>query len=254
MITTPNPEHIMLARKDRKLKNVLNQAEISLPDGVGLAAATKFNRMTAPEVPLVKPLILLIKGVVVGASVLVNKKWLYSELKPIHGRKMFLKLVDLANKKKWRLVFLGGVGEVAPKSAEILRKKYKKVEILAFTAPSLDQNGKIVSKEDLLKQKRIVDKINKFKPHLVFAGFGAPKQEKWLAEWLPKLSAGGGMVVGGTFDYIAELHKLPPKWMSDIELEWLWRLMTQPRRLKRILTAFPLFPLVVYQEKVREKN
>jgi N-acetylglucosaminyldiphosphoundecaprenol N-acetyl-beta-D-mannosaminyltransferase len=84
-------------------------------------------------------------------------------------------------------------------------------------------------------------------------GFGAPKQEKWIYKWLPKLRVGGAMAVGGTFAYLSGQSKLPPKWMEERGLEWLWRLLNEPRRALRILKAVILFPLKISWYKFHQK-
>jgi N-acetylglucosaminyldiphosphoundecaprenol N-acetyl-beta-D-mannosaminyltransferase len=58
------------------------------------------------------------------------------------------------------------------------------------------------------------------------------------------------MAVGGTFRYIAGMSKLPPKWMENFGLEWVWRLITEPKRFSRIFNAFPIFPLRIFWFKI----
>jgi N-acetylglucosaminyldiphosphoundecaprenol N-acetyl-beta-D-mannosaminyltransferase len=80
--------------------------------------------------------------------------------------------------------------------------------------------------------------------------FNNPKQEIWIYKNLKSLTVGGAMAVGGTFRYIAGLSKLPSAWMEKAGLEWLYRLITEPYRLRRVLNAFPVFPLRVFLYKV----
>jgi len=249
-IVTPNPEILIRAQKDKSLKKILNAADISLPDGVGLAQAAKFINLPGPKFGPLRFFALLFQGAVVGLATFVKLDWLSGSLNLIRGRDMFLALLKLANQKNWRVFLLGGREGVAGQTAEILAKSLKKVRLAFSDGPQLNEKAKPVTKEDVFVEKKVVEKINQFKPHLLFVAFGAPKQEKWVYKWLPRLNVGGAMVVGGAFDYLAGRTNLPPAWMENLGLEWLWRLVKQPWRLRRIFTAFPIFPLKVFWHKL----
>jgi len=246
IIVTPNPEIVTKAQKDKELTRILNSANLSLPDGIGLAAAHKFMSFRAPKWKILRAPVLLAQGFVVGLAVLFGDRWLTKDLKIIKGREIFLELMKLANKKSWRVFLLGGEGGVAGKAAKNLQKSLKKIVLESAEGSMLDENAIPISKKDIKIEKDVIRSINKLKPHLLFVALGAPKQEKWLDKWMEDLNIGGAMVVGGTFDYMARKTALPPKWMEKLGLEWLWRLMDQPGRAKRIFMAFPLFPLRVY--------
>lgn len=155
----------------------------------------------------------------------------------IKGRELFLELVALARKKNWKVFFVGG-------------EKIKKVT----AGPRLNKNGEPISERDKKIEIELVEKINKFKPDLLFVGFGMPKQEKWISKWLPKLEVGGAMAVGGTFDYVFGKAKLPPAWIGKAGLEWLWRALHEPKRVLRILNAVVIFPLEVFWYKFQKKT
>jgi N-acetylglucosaminyldiphosphoundecaprenol N-acetyl-beta-D-mannosaminyltransferase len=246
LIVTPNPEIIMRAQTNKELARILNTANLSLPDGIGLAAAHRFMTLCSPKWKVLRAPVLLIQGFVVGLAVLFDAKWLTRDLNIIKGREFFLELMKLANKKSWKVFLLGGESGVAGKTAKNLQKSLKKVVLKSAEGPMLDENAIPVSKKDVKTEKDVVRKINKLKPHLLFIALGAPKQEKWWDKWKEGLNIGGAMVVGGTFDYMAQKVVLPPKWMENLGLEWLWRLVTQPERAKRIIKAFPVFPLKIY--------
>jgi N-acetylglucosaminyldiphosphoundecaprenol N-acetyl-beta-D-mannosaminyltransferase len=193
----------------------------------------------------------------VGTSTFINRKWLFKSLNLIKGRELFMDLVKLANKKAWRVYLLGGREAVAQKTAEVLTHNLRKIKIKYNSGPELNENGNPVNESNIKIEKDIVEEINEFKPHLLFVAFGPGKQEKWLYKWLPSLKFGAGMVVGGTFDYVSGKAKLPPSWMANYGLEWVWRLITQPfyypKRVKRVVMAFPVFPLKVFWHKFNLK-
>jgi N-acetylglucosaminyldiphosphoundecaprenol N-acetyl-beta-D-mannosaminyltransferase len=158
---------------------------------------------------------------------------------------LFEDLIFLANKKKFRVVLIGDDKQSAQKAAGALKGNYKKVNIFAFSGPRRDREGKPFDDKERLKEKEIINSINKIRPHLVFVGFGAPKQEKWIWRNKDKLDVGGMMVVGGTFDYVSGKLKYPPRFFEKAGLEWLWRLLVQPKRLGRIFRAVFVFPVKV---------
>jgi N-acetylglucosaminyldiphosphoundecaprenol N-acetyl-beta-D-mannosaminyltransferase len=206
-IVTPNPELILASQKNKELKEAMNNADLPVPDGVGLKIAN-------PALTIIK------------------------------GRELFLELIKLAEKRKWKVFLLGGLEGEAAKAASQLKIKNLKLKIATDMGPILENSAEATGKNKRLETETI-EKINKFAPELLFVAFGNPKQEIWIHKNLSKLNIGGAMAVGGTFRYIAGITPLPPKWMAKAGLEWLWRLLTEPSRLERIFNAVFVFPLKV---------
>lgn len=220
-IFTPNPELVLMANQDQNLKNIINAGTLLVPDGVGLNYASKFL--------YAKPLTI------------------------IPGRVLFIKLIELANKKHWRVFFLGGNGSEAEEARLSLEKNYKSIKIDTFKGPILNNSGIPDTEVDKRLQIDALNRINKFKPHLLFVAFGNPKQELWINKNLKSLSINGAMAVGGTFNYVAGKSLRAPQWMETAGLEWFWRLLTEPQRLPRILNAVVIFPLFVLKSKIFTK-
>jgi N-acetylglucosaminyldiphosphoundecaprenol N-acetyl-beta-D-mannosaminyltransferase len=204
-IVTPNPELVLMARKNNLLKNALNSADLSVPDGVGL-------KLAIPGLNIIK------------------------------GRDLFTELIKLAVKKNWRVFLLGGMGDEAKIASRKLQIANPKLQIQSDKFVKLDQSANPVTENDKELEKSAIDKINKFAPELLFVAFGNPKQEIWIHNNLSKLKVGGAMAVGGAFRYTAGLSKLPPKWIEQSSLEWLWRVFTEPHRINRIWNAVVVFP------------
>jgi N-acetylglucosaminyldiphosphoundecaprenol N-acetyl-beta-D-mannosaminyltransferase len=249
-ISTPNPEIILTAQEDPEFHKALENSDLAIPDGIGLAQAAKFLSLPAPKNFFIRTLVLLFQGAAVGLATFFKKEWLISSLRIIKGRVLFIELIKHASKKRWKIFLLGGKPGVAKEAGLNLRKSFTGVRIAYFAGPTLNGKGEPASKEEAETQREAIDQINEFKPQLLFVAFGAPKQEKWVYKHLPKLKVGGAMVVGGAIDFMAGEATLPPKWMEDAGLEWIWRLIKEPRRLKRIFTAFPVFPLKVFWYKL----
>lgn len=213
-IVTPNPELILMAQKNKKLKIALNEADMSVPDGVGLKIAN-------PSLNIIK------------------------------GRELCDSLIRLASQKGWKVFFLGGLDNEAQLAAQKLQIINNKAEIDFAPGPKLNSNAKPSSKKDVEIEKQVIERINKFAPQLLFVAFGNPRQEIWINEHLSDLNIGGAMCVGGTLRYIAGISKLPPKWMASCGLEWLWRLITEPYRAGRVLNAVIVFPVKALLSKLR---
>lgn len=249
-IVTPNPEQIIVAHKDEQYKEILNSADVSIPDGIGLIAACKFNSLPRPKNFIKRALVLFAQGLGVGFSVLFDRAWLESELKLIKGREVFTELIKLANKRSWKVVLVGDKNNSAQKAAKKLRQNYIKLKILGLTGPDLKDDGSLKSSGEKQIEEKVVERIRREKPDILFIGFRAPVQEKWLYRRYDEMTFRCGMVVGGTFDYVSEKKTLPPSWIEDLNLEWLWRLIKRDQKAKRIMRAFPEFAWRIYWEKL----
>ena len=202
IIATINPEMVVSAQKDPEFKEVLNQADLSLPDGFGVILASWFlgNKL---------------KSRITG----VDFSW---------------KLAELAENSGYSICLVGGEKNSGPKAVKVLKKKFPRLTVFT-SGNNLKLNDPIIIKE-----------INEFKPNILLVAFGFGRQEKWIANNLDKLpSADIAIGVGGTFDFISGRVRRAPKLMRRLGLEWLWRLVYQPWRWKRILTATCKFSYLV---------
>lgn len=144
--------------------------------------------------------------------------------------------VDLIYSLKGKIFLLGGKEGVAKKVKEKLTTKVVGTE-----------HGH----QDL---KKVIKKINKAKPKILLVGLGSPKQEKWIYENLAKMpSVKMAVGVGGAFDFISGRVKRAPKFLQKIGLEWLWRLILQPWRIKRVFEGVVGLSWLVIRTKVKNK-
>lgn len=216
-IVTPNPEITLMAKDDWLLRKAIVKSDLSIPDGVGLKFAYKF---------------------------LFNEN-----LNIIKGRELFLDIVKLADEKSLKVYFVGGFKNETEKAKLELIKTYKNIQIQVSSAPNYGNNGQPLTEEDRKLHKNLISKIKMYGPDLIFVGLGAPKQEKWIFRNFFRLDVVGAMAVGGTFNYIGKTFPLPPKFIEKLGLEWLWRLIIEPRRFKRIYNAVVVFPFVIFKSK-----
>ncbi len=193
VIFTPNPEQVVQARDNPSFKACLNSSDLNLVDGVGIVWYLKIKR---------------------GISV-----------QRISGVDLAWQLLEFLNQEKGRVFLLGGREEVNELAISRLREKFPSLEIKGVGGNKVGAQGKI--------GEEIVGVINAFRPDLLLVAFGAPKQEFFSCRYRDVLKAKVLMVVGGAFDYWAGKVPRAPGWMQKLGLEWLFRLIIEPWRIKR---------------------
>jgi len=211
-ITTVNPEFVVAAQRDAEFRNIINQADLALPDGIGLLKAARFlQTKSLPE--------------------------------RVPGSDLVIKLAELSHVKGYRLYFLGAAEGVAELAARKLRQRYPQVQIVGCYAgsPALAEN------------EAILQRILPTQPDILLVAYGAPQQDKWIARNKEQLQIPVCMGVGGSFDFIAGSAQRAPRWLQQLHLEWLHRLIRQPWRWRRIWNAVPYFSWLVWRERWRSQ-
>ena len=246
-ITTPNPEIVLKASKDRKLRDIIGRSFLAIPDGVGLQIALKFLSMSKFSNRIVRKVVYPLQLLL---SVILGRK------NVVKGRELMLNLFGLTNQKKLKVYLLGATKSVNAKAIDKFRNEYSGAKIKGSSGPELNSNAKPLGKLQEKLNREAVEEINRFAPSMLFVAFGCPKQEKWIAKWLPRLNVKMAMTVGGALDYYAGVAKIPPKWMVRVGLEWLWRLIKpsyyQPRkRFYRIVNSVIVFPWKIFVYKLQ---
>lgn len=251
-IVTPNPENLLLATKDWLLKKAIERSHFSVPDGIGLAMAFKFLELKDDKSNIFRPFILLYEGLKIGLLALQDKQKLTEGFEIIKGRELFIDILEIINQRKGRVYLFGGENGEQEQSIKNLKLKFPDITFQTnYKFPFFSKNGQPVSVSDKKMHKSILGSIKLFEPDMVFVALNTPKQEKWIFRNLYRLQkVTGAMTVGGTFNYVAGNMKLPPKWMENLGLEWVYRLLQEPKRLRRILNAFPIFPWKVFMWKL----
>lgn len=143
-------------------------------------------------------------------------------------------LMSKADSQGWRVVYLGSKPGVAEKGAEILRAKYPNLQIAT-------EHGYFSQSADCLENKAVLEKINSYRPHILMVGMGMPRQEQWIMNNLSQIKANVILPSGACIDYVAGEVATPPRWMGKIGLEWLYRLLSEPKRLWRRYLVEPWF-------------
>ena len=195
-------------------KKIIDNAEIVIPDGAPLAWALKsLGHRSAIQ---------------------------------IRGTDLMLKICQEAEKKNIPIGFYGGTEECLKKLVSFMEKKFPNLMIEFHSSPPF--------RSLTLKEKEItITNINSTGVRILFVGLGCPKQEKWMADHMNKLSC--VMIgVGAAFDFVSGTKKKAPRFIQKIGMEWFFRLISEPKRLwKRYLMQNPRFIVFFIRQWFREK-
>jgi N-acetylglucosaminyldiphosphoundecaprenol N-acetyl-beta-D-mannosaminyltransferase len=206
-VCTVNPEFVMQARRNRAFRDVLNSTDLTTPDGVGIILAGRL--LGAP-----------FKGRATGVA-LVNR------------------VAELASREGYSIFLLGAAPGVAHEAGRALERRYPGVRIAGAYAGS-------PRAEDLPEIERCLDAA---RPDILLVAYGAPRQDLWIRRYGRRLpgSVKLAMGVGGVFDYLSGRVPLAPPLVRRLGLEWLYRLVKQPWRWRRILRVFAFGSMILLE-------
>ncbi len=155
----------------------------------------------------------------------------------VSGVELVEMLCSLSPEKHYRLFFFGSAPGVAEMAAEKMMLKYPGCEIVGT------RNGFFTENDN----NDIVAQIQNAKPDILCVALGIPKQEMWIAEHIQTLGVPICIGVGGTFDVLSGNVQRAPKWMRKLSIEWLHRLISNPRKIGKVMTL-PKFVLLILRQ------
>jgi len=154
----------------------------------------------------------------------------------MNGTDFIPKVFDLVSRRKHKVFLLGGKPGICEKAKSNILKIHPEIEIVGYN------NG--YYKDDML----IVDKINSSGADILIVGMGVPKQEIWIDNYKPLLNTKVCIAGGAIIDFLAEAVKRAPLWVQRIHLEWLFRMLQEPKRLwKRYMFGNITFFLYIFR-------
>lgn len=237
-IVTPYSEFFGHAARNYKFRDVINAADIALPDGIGVQWAAYYDSIPLKSknyyLKIFEAFLLMI---LTGVQILFSGKRIKSIIpEKISGSSFFWDLVSLASQKNLKIFLLGGFENTPELVAKAVQKRFPNVQLAGFS------NG---GPEEIS-----VDEINKAGTDILMVAYGPVTQEFWIKENLERLNVKIAIGLGGTFDYVAGKKPLAPLLLRNIGLEWLFRLFTQPERFKRIWNGVIGLILIAIRYKV----
>jgi len=216
VVNTINPHSYVTAKSDTYFTEALKNSDLLVPDGSGIVLAAKQ----------------------------INKQ----SIKKIAGADLHKFLLEKMNKKNRKVFYMGASQNTLNKIEEKIKKEYQNITVSSYSPPFKDEFSK--EENDI-----ILSKINKFKPDVLFIGMTAPKQEKWLHTHKDDLDFKIASSIGAVFDFYAGTVQRPSQIWLDLHLEWLGRLVKEPKRMwKRNFVSTPLFLLDIVLFKIGIKK
>ena len=211
-IVVSNAYDVVTGRRDVKIKNAANASALTILDGISL--------------------------------VLIARLYGYAFGKRAYGPDLMLAFLKLSEEKGYSHFFYGSKVETLSLLVRNLKEKFPHLKVLGTYSPSF----KPLSDDE---DRVIVNIINKAAPDVLWVGLGTPKQQLWMYEHRDKLRVPVMVGVGAAFDFLAGVKPQAPRWVRDNGFEWLFRLVTEPKRLwRRYLINYPLFVYYVLVELV----
>jgi len=217
-IVTPNTDHVVRYHRDPEFSRAVDAAWMRLADGMPLVWASRLLGRPLPE--------------------------------RVAGSDLLPELCELAAQEGYSVFLLGGRAGVAQRAAETLRSRYRGLKVAGTYTPV---EGFAQDPQD---QEAAVQAVNGVTPDILFVGVGSPTQELWVLRNWDRLRVRVAVCCGAALDYAAGTKPRAPLWMRRAGLEWLWRLVHEPRRLwRRYLLEDPAFFGIllraVWEERIR---
>jgi N-acetylglucosaminyldiphosphoundecaprenol N-acetyl-beta-D-mannosaminyltransferase len=210
IIFASNPEKNFSVPENQILYNVFKNADLLIPDGIGMVLAAKF---------------------LYGAHI-----------ERVPGCELMQNICALSAEKGYKIFIYGAKEEVNKAAAETLMKRHPSIEIVGR------QNGYL--RDD--KMDDLIKRINDSKAQILFLAMGSPKQEMWISKYRDRLlNVRVCQGIGGTLDVLAGTVKRAPEIYCKTGLEWFYRLLSEPARIRRQI-KLPLFAAQVFIKKIRQ--
>jgi N-acetylglucosaminyldiphosphoundecaprenol N-acetyl-beta-D-mannosaminyltransferase len=204
---------VMESRRDERLREIHNRAGMVTPDGMPLVW---FSRLAGK-----------------------------THMERVCGSDLMRKMTAVSSRRGYRQFYYGGGEGVADRLREALVHEHPTLKVVGTLCPPFRA---LTPQED----QAAVDAINAERPDIVWVGLSTPKQELWMASHLGRVDAPVMVGVGAAFDFLAGTKHQAPLWMQRNGLEWLFRLLSEPRRLwRRYAYIVPGFPILVAGELLR---
>jgi len=206
-VVTVNPEMFEYAEKNPDFANIVKEAEMVIPDGIGVKIALKINGYDIPRIP---------------------------------GIDFAYKLLQESAKNNTPVAIVGAKSEIIEKAVENLKAQIEGLDIVYYHDGYFSNDGEIYNQ--LLEKS----------PKLILVAMGSPRQEQFIYNAKKILNPALMVGIGGSLDVWSGIVRRAPKIFQVLGLEWLYRTVSQPSRLKRIFPTLPLFLIRAIRYKYKK--
>jgi N-acetylglucosaminyldiphosphoundecaprenol N-acetyl-beta-D-mannosaminyltransferase len=210
---TPNPEFVILARRDPEFRRILNAADLAIPDGGGLLLASRL--------------------------------WGTPLREQVRGTDLCYLLMEEGTRQSWRFFLLGAAPGVADEAAERLRRRYPGLQIAGTFAGDGSPAGDAETRNAVRAAGRC---------DVLFVCYGANKQERWIDRNLSHLDVGLALGLGGVLDFFSGRVRRAPSLVRRLGVDWAWRAIVQPSRVRRQADTIPRFLWLAAREALRRRG
>lgn len=220
-IVTVNPEYIMEAQTNEAFRKVLESC-LSVADGHGVLWANRISNHKFSN----------------------SQMGTRASLERISGTQLVSLILEHASQNDEKVFLLGAGPGIAELAAREMSKKYPSLQIYCF------EGAKTVQVEKNEEASMTIAKINGISPDYLLVAYGSPYQDLWIEENRPYLRVRVAIGIGGALDEWAGKIKLCPDWIDQIGMKWLWRVVHEPWRWRRIVRIFHFGILVLYHKLI----
>jgi len=224
-VVTPNVDHIVMLQGNGDFLKAYRQADLVLADGWPVVWASRTAGQALPELV---PGSDLVPALFLAASTAFRSAG---------------ESGDGSDGKPLRVFLLGAAPGVAARAARRIESDWPGVQVVCQYSPPLGFEN------DDAETAFILERIAEARPDVLVVGLGAPKQELWVHRHQTRIHASVALCVGATIDFLAGQRQRAPLWMRRCGIEWLHRMLSEPRRLiRRYLRGAWVFPRLVWKE------
>lgn len=203
-----------------------------------VSTCVAYNFVLAHDIPAVMHAMQQADMVVADGMPLVwiQRRMGFHHAERIYGPDVLLDVCRVTAEQPVRHFFYGGQADILDQLITRLQADFPNLTVAGTLLP-----GQLPD-QDIVPESAHIEQINRTQPHIIWVGLGAPRQDIWMAAYRPHLAAPLMIGVGAAFDFLSGTKPQAPRWMQSRGLEWLFRLMTEPKRLwKRYLLYNPRF-------------
>jgi N-acetylglucosaminyldiphosphoundecaprenol N-acetyl-beta-D-mannosaminyltransferase len=193
---------VMEANADVGLKRIYNRAFLTTPDGMPMVWLSRWH----------------------GAR----------HVSRVYGPDLMIEVFQLSVQRGYRHFFYGGSEGVAEAMRSQMERRFPGLQVTGTFEPPFRE---LTSAEE----RQLAEHVRACKPDIMWVGLGSPKQDRFMAEWLPKLDVTLMAGVGAAFNFYTGRVPQAPRWMQRSGLEWLYRCIHEPRVRARYLSTVPRF-------------